>query len=79
MALKHQTTTTSPALVFWLIVGWVGFFVLPWYAVEESVFTFSWLFEGWPFNTDVAPAFFQGLAGKKLWLMPLILFLLGPL
>ncbi|MEE9375170.1 MAG: iron ABC transporter permease [Rhizobiaceae bacterium] len=79
MTLKHQTTTANPTLIFWIIVGLVGFFILPWYGVEESVFTFSWLFEGWPFNTDVAPAFFHGVAGEKLWLMPLILFLLGPL
>ena len=52
---------------------------MPWYGVEESIFTFEWLFEGYPYEPDVAPAFFLGLAKVKLWLMPLLIFLIGPL
>ncbi len=79
MKLNKQTLSAHPTLVLWLIVGWAGFFLLPWYGVEESVFTFGWLFEGYPFDDDVAPAPFHALTGKKFWLLPLIPFLIGPL
>ena len=60
-------------------MGWLGFFVLPWYGVEDSVFAFGWLFDNYPVNEDVASAIFHTLAGKKFWLLPLIPFLIGPL
>ena len=78
MCPKLHTTPAHPILIFWLIVGWAGFFLLPWYGLEESFFTFYWLFEGYPFDDDVAPAFFQVIGHGKLWLLPLIIFLVGP-
>lgn len=65
-------------MLFWLVVGWMGFVVLPWYGVEESVFTFGWLLEGYPFDESVAPALFHNLAGAKLWLLPLAALLIAP-
>jgi iron(III) transport system permease protein len=62
-----------------MIVGWAGFCLVPWYGYEDGFFSFGWLFEGYPFETDVAPALFLMLQGEKLWLAPIILFLIGPL
>ncbi len=68
-----------PTIVLWLIVGWVGFAVLPWYGLDDNFFALSWLAEGYPFNPDVAPALFLILQGLKPWLAPLGLLLLVPL
>ena len=63
-------------LLLWLVAGWVGFVLLPWYGVEDGFFSFAWLGEGWPFDDDVAPAAFLLAAGEKPWLWPLVLPLL---
>lgn len=70
--------TTHPILIFWIVAGWVGFFLLPWYGVEDF-FTFEWLIDGYPFDTDYAPAAFLIGQGEKLWLAPTVLALLAPL
>jgi iron(III) transport system permease protein len=62
-----------------MAVGWVGFALLPWYAVEEGFFGFGWLIDGWPLDEDVAPALFLVAQGEKPWLAPLGLLLLLPL
>ncbi|MGC3940768.1 ABC transporter permease [Roseobacter sp. EG26] len=70
--------TTHPVLIFWIIAGWVGFFLLPWYGVEEF-FAFEWLVDGYPLDADYAPAAFLIGQGEKLWLAPMVLALLAPL
>ncbi len=70
--------TTHPVLIFWIIAGWVGFFILPWYGIEEF-FSFEWLVDGYPFDEDYAPAGFLIAQGEKLWLAPMILALVAPL
>ncbi|MCR9134448.1 MAG: iron ABC transporter permease [Alphaproteobacteria bacterium] len=62
-----------------MIVGWAGFCIVPWYGIEDGFFSFAWLFEGFPFDGDVAPGLFLVLQGEKLWLAPIIPFLAGPL
>jgi len=47
----------NPVLIFWMIMGLAGFFILPWYGVEDF-FLFEWLTDGYPFDTDYAPAGF---------------------
>lgn len=69
----ESDASASPALIFWIIAGWVGFFVLPWYGVEDGFFAFEWLIDGYPFDEDYAPAAFLIGQGEKLWLIPLIL------
>ena len=68
---------THPVLIFWIIVGWVSYLVVPWYGVEDGFFRFEWLFDGYPFDPDYAPAAFLLVQGEKLWLAPLILPLLA--
>ncbi|WP_372572742.1 ABC transporter permease [Ruegeria jejuensis] len=70
--------TTHPVLLFWIIAGWVGFFLLPWYGVE-AFFSFEWLIDGYPFDPDYAPAGFLIAQGEKLWLAPMVLALVAPL
>lgn len=70
--------TANPVLIFWIIAGLVGFFVLPWYGIEDF-FRFEWLADGYPFDSDYAPGIFLIGQGEKLWLAPLILPLLAPL
>ena len=69
--------TSNSVLVFWIIAGLVGFFLLPWYGLEDF-FTFEWLTDGYPFDADYAPGAFLIAQGEKLWLAPLIVPLLAP-
>ncbi|MCG6902919.1 MAG: iron ABC transporter permease [Rhodobacter sp.] len=79
--MRTATTeqTTHPVLIFWIIAGWVGFCILPWYGVEDGFFRFGWLFEGYPFDEDYAPGAFLIAQGRKLWLAPMLLALAAPL
>ena len=70
--------TSHPVLTFWVIAGWAGFLLLPWYGVEDF-YTFEWLFDGWPMDGDYAPAAFLIAQGQKLWLAPMLLALIAPL
>ena len=67
----------NPVLIFWIVIGLVGFFAVPWYGVEDF-FKFEWLIDGYPFDADYAPAAFLLGQAEKLWLAPLILPLLAP-
>jgi len=76
-ALTDQTR--HPVLIFWIIAGWIGFFLIPWYGVEDGFFRLVWLFDGYPLDEDYAPAAFLIAQGEKLWLAPLLLPLATPL
>ena len=73
------TNPTRPVLIFWIIVGWVGYCILPWYGIEDGFFSFEWIFDGFPLEEDYAPAIFLLAGGEKLWLAPIIIFLVLPL
>ncbi len=64
-----------PALIFWIAAGWTAFLFLPWYGIEDF-WTFEWVVDGYPFDTDYAPAAFLLAQGEKLWLAPMLLPLL---
>lgn len=70
--------TTHPVLIFWIIAGWVGYWILPWYGVE-GFWSFEWLVDGWPLDDDYAPAAVLVGMGQKLWLAPMLLALAAPL
>ncbi|MGJ8534558.1 MAG: ABC transporter permease [Alphaproteobacteria bacterium] len=76
--MQSPTKKTFPVLIFWIIVGWVGFLILPWYGIEDF-WTFEWLVDGFPFDSDYAPGIFLITQGEKLWLAPLLLPLIGAL
>ncbi len=71
-------STTPPVLIFWIIAGWAGFGLLPWYGIEDGFWSFEWLVDGYPFDEDYAPAAFLIAQGEKLWLAPLLLPLALP-
>jgi len=62
-----------------VIVGIVGYCLLPWYIQEDGFWGFEWLFDGYPFDPDYAPALFLIVQGEKFWLSPLLLALLLPI
>ncbi|MDH3968361.1 MAG: iron ABC transporter permease, partial [Rhodospirillales bacterium] len=66
------------SVVLWLAVGWVGLAVLPWYAIEDGFWIFDWL-DGYPVDSDVAPALLQGFGHGRWWLLPVCLALAAPL
>ncbi len=69
--------TAHPVLIFWIIAGWVGYCLLPWYGVE-GFWEFEWLVDGWPLDEDYAPAAVLIAMGQKLWLAPMLLALAAP-
>ena len=79
MRSVQSERTTHPVLIFWIIAGWVGFCLLPWYMVEDGIWSFEWLFDGYPFDEDFAPGLFLISQGEKLWLAPLLIPLALPL
>ncbi|MBU1295029.1 MAG: iron ABC transporter permease, partial [Gammaproteobacteria bacterium] len=63
----------------WLLLGWIGFLLMPWYLLEDGFWSFVWLTDGYPTDLYYAPAILQGILGDKLWLLPLALPLIAPL
>jgi iron(III) transport system permease protein len=62
-------------LAGWLAVGGVGFIVVPWYALQDTVLGVAWL-RNWA-GKEAAPALLQIVAYDRVWLAPLGLLLLG--
>ncbi|MBK7589921.1 MAG: iron ABC transporter permease [Betaproteobacteria bacterium] len=62
-------TDRRGAVAFWLAVGAAGFLVVPWYALQDSVFTLGWV----PHFTakEAAPAWLQATTHGRVWLAPL--------
>ena len=58
------------SLVLWLAVGWIGYAILPWHAIEDGFWTFAWLGGGYPLDLDYAPALLQGLGHARPWFLP---------
>lgn len=79
MTNNTNKRTTHPTLLLWLIVGWVGFCLVPWYGIEDGFFSFEWLSNGYPFDAEYAPALFLLIQGKKMWLAPLLPFIIAPI
>ena len=65
-------------VALWLIVGWVGYVILPWYAIDDGFWTLEWL-DGYVTDVDYAPGLFVSLFFDREWLSPIGLALLAPL
>ncbi|MEK9638103.1 MAG: ABC transporter permease subunit [Pelagibacteraceae bacterium] len=63
-------------VVGWILIGSLGFFILPWYMINDGFLSFSWLLEYE--LEDHASGIIFGLTEKK-WLLPLIGPLIFPL
>ena len=64
-------------VALWLAVGWVGFAILPWYAIYDGFWSLEWL-DGYPTDIDSAPAVLQIFMHGRWWLAPIGLALLAP-
>lgn len=64
-------------VALWLAVGWVGFAVLPWYAIDDGFWSLEWL-DGYPYDIDDAPGIVQVLRHGRWWLAPIGLALAVP-
>lgn len=71
MRRHAEYRSLHPAVILWLAVGWLGYAVLPWYTLDDGLFSFTWLAGGYPLDRDSAPALFHVLQGRKPWLTPL--------
>ena len=67
---------TDRSALLWLAAALIGYCVLPWYILEDGLFSFDWL-DGYPFDSDYAPALFLVAQGEKLWLAPIGLAILA--
>ncbi len=65
------------AVLLWLAVGWGGFAILPWYAMEDGLWSLTWLAD-YPAEKSAAPGLLQVLLFDRLWLAPLVLALAAP-
>lgn len=59
----------------WLLVGLIGYAILPWYMVDGGFWSFEWLSEAE--NGEAASALWAVLALGRSWLAPTALVLLG--
>ena len=64
-------------VISWILIGSIGYFILPWYVTGDGFFSIEWLlyysFED--YGSAVAAAF----ANKQYWLLPIVIPLLLPL
>jgi iron(III) transport system permease protein len=66
-------TRASRQALGWLVVGTLGFLVVPWYALPDSVLGTAWLRD---YTGEAnAPALIQVVAYGRSWLVPLALLL----
>ena len=77
--ISPVATARSRGALLWAAIGGLSFLLLPWYALEDGLWSLAWLTGGWAGDRDYAPGLFQGLLHAKWWLLPLILPLLGGL
>jgi iron(III) transport system permease protein len=64
-------------LAWALALGWIGYAILPWYAIEAGFWEFGWV--GSWLDASAAPALLQGFSHGRWWLLPVVLGLLAPL
>src|SRR5262245_13637658 len=62
----------------WVAAGGIAYAALPWYALEDGIFTLGWLSK-YPFDRAVGPALVQALVFGRFSLLPVIAFLVAPL
>ena len=64
-------------VVGWLLIGSLGYFILPWYVVDDGFFSLEWLL--YYDLEDYGPAIAVSFVNNQFWLLPLIFPLLFPL
>ena len=64
-------------VINWILIGCLGFFILPWYVVYDGLFSFEWILY-YSFE-DYGPGFIISIFNNKFWILPIIVPLLFPL
>ena len=67
MTTKSAKVVRSRSLAAWLAVGWVGFLLLPWYAIEDGIFFSDWVWF-YPVDQEAGPAPIQAAVYGRWWL-----------
>ena len=70
---------SSYSLKLWLVIAWVGFIILPWYAAYDGFWSFIWITDGYPTFDEYSPGILQITMHQRWWLWPVALSLLVPL
>ena len=63
-------------VIGWLLIGSLGYFVLPWYVVDDGFFSLEWLL--YYDLEDYGPAIVVSFVNNQFWLLPLIFPLIFP-
>ena len=69
---------SSYSLKLWLVIAWVGFIILPWYAAYDGFWSFIWITDGYPTFDEYSPGILQITMHQRWWLWPVALSLLVP-
>ena len=59
----------------WLVLGTLGFVLVPWYALQDTVLGIAWLRD--PFGKENGAASVQALAYERQWLLPIAVLLMA--
>jgi iron(III) transport system permease protein len=76
--MREDRSRGSRTVFVLVALGVLGFFLLPWYAIEDGFFSTEWILY-YPRDPELAPAVLQGLVFDRAWLLPIALFVLAPL
>ena len=64
-------------VICWVLIGSLGYFILPWYVTGDGFFSINWILE-YSFE-NYGSAIPVAFVNKKYWLLPIIIPLLFPL
>ena len=53
---RTVTNRLNKTVLMLLLLGTAGCMLLPWYVQEDGFWSFEWLLDGYPFDSDYAPA-----------------------
>src|SRR5499426_1645118 len=65
-------------VVGWAAAGVIAYALLPWYGIEEGLFSLGWL-RGYPTSRAAGSGLVQALLHGRVSLLPVALFLAAPL
>ena len=51
-------------VVWWLLAGWIGYAVLPWYAIDDGFWRFGWLVGGFPLDDEFCAGLLHALSAS---------------
>ena len=64
-------------VINWILIGSLGFFILPWYVVDDGLLSLEWLLY-YSFE-DYGSGFLVSILYNRFWILPIVVPLLAPL